>query len=84
MRPALVLTAWYFPIRVVPWQTAIKMTYQGTVDVVAEYSVTVSSPSVTWNLPAVGRRRRTTPSGEKGVNYSPTNLKNPAREPGPD
>ncbi len=75
MRAALVLTAWYFPLRVVPWQTAIKMTYQCTVDVVAEYSVTVSSPSVTWNLPAVIRLRRTTPYTRKGIKYSPANVK---------
>jgi 5-methylcytosine-specific restriction endonuclease McrA len=71
----LVLTSWYLPIRVVAWQTAVKMTYLGSVDVVAEYQATISSPSVTWRLPAVIRLRRVAPCFRKGVKYSPTNVK---------
>jgi len=75
MRNSLLLTAWYFPIKVVPWQAAIKMTYEETVDVVAEYSETVSSPSVTWNVPAVVRLKHMTPRFKKGIKYSDHNVK---------
>ncbi len=75
MRNSLLLTAWYFPIKVVPWQAAIKMTYEETVDVIAEYSETVSSPSVTWNVPAVIRLRHMTPRFKKGIKYSDHNVK---------
>lgn len=74
-KSALLLTAWYFPIRVVSWQTAIKMTYEGTVQVVAEYGETISSPSVTWNMPAVVRLKHVTPQMKKGIKYSDNNVK---------
>lgn len=75
MHSALVLTAWYFPLRVVPWQAAVKMTYLGVVDVVVEYGATVSSPSVVWRLPAVIRLRRVAPYVRAGVKFSPGNVK---------
>jgi 5-methylcytosine-specific restriction endonuclease McrA len=54
----LLLSANYFPIRVIPWERAVKMRFEETADVVAEYSTEVSSPSVTWKIPAVVRERR--------------------------
>ena len=54
----LLLTAWYFPLRVLRWQDAVKMVYEGTVDGLAEYDEELRSPSVTWNMPAVVRLRR--------------------------
>jgi RNA polymerase sigma-54 factor len=54
----LLLTAWYFPMRVLSWQDAVKMIYEGTVDVLAEYDEEIRSPSVTWKSPAVVRLRR--------------------------
>ncbi len=54
----LLLSANYFPIRVISWERAIKMRFEGTADVVAEYSDEISSPSVTWKVPAVVRERR--------------------------
>ena len=55
----LLLSSSYFPIRVIDWDRAVKMRYEGTVDVVAEYRDEVSSPSVTWRIPAVVRQRKT-------------------------
>ncbi len=54
----LLLNANYFPIRVIPWDRAVKMKFEGTADVVAEYQDEVRSPSVTWKIPAVIRERR--------------------------
>ena len=54
----LLLSASYFPIRVISWERAIKMRFEGTADVVAEYKDEISSPSVTWKVPAVVRERR--------------------------
>jgi len=54
----LLLSANFFPIRIIPWDRAIKMRFEETVDVVAEYAEEVRSPSVTWKVPAVIRERR--------------------------
>jgi 5-methylcytosine-specific restriction endonuclease McrA len=54
----LLLTANYFPIRIISWERAIKMRFEQTADVLAEYTTEVSSPSVTWRVPAVLRERR--------------------------
>ncbi len=54
----LLLNANYFPIRVIPWENAVKRVYEGTVDVVREYDEELRSPSVTMRVPAVIRERR--------------------------
>ena len=41
----LLLTPWYFPIKVLRWQDAVKMRYEGTADVVAEYETEIRSPT---------------------------------------
>ena len=66
----LLLTAWYFPSRILHWQDAVKMIYEGTVDVLAEYEEDLRSPSVTWKMPAVVRLRRNVGSHKKGVRFS--------------
>lgn len=70
----LLLTPWYFPIRVLRWEDAIKMLYEGTVDVVAEYDETVSSPSVTINVPAVLRLRKLAHTQRRAVRFSRSNV----------
>lgn len=54
----LLLAPWYFPVQVLRWEDAVKMIYEGTVDVVVEYDEDIASPSVTWKMPAVIRLRR--------------------------
>jgi 5-methylcytosine-specific restriction endonuclease McrA len=54
----LLLSANYLPIRVISWERAVKMRFEETADVVAEYANEISSPSVTWRVPAVVRERR--------------------------
>jgi hypothetical protein len=50
-RRTLLLTSWMFPLKIITWQGAAKMKYEGTVDVMAEYEDEISSPSVTWKIP---------------------------------
>src|SRR5262245_60967993 len=69
---ALLLSAWYLPMRVLPWQDAVKLVYLGNVDVLAAYDEVIRSPSITWQLPAVIRQRRSVPSRAMGVKFSRT------------
>ncbi len=70
----LLLTPWYFPIKVLNWEDAVKMRYEGTVDVVAEYDTEIRSPSVTWKMPAVVRLRRMPRSTQRGAKFSRQNV----------
>lgn len=70
----LLLNASSWPIRVIPWDRAIKMRYEGTVDVVAEYDEVIKSPSVSWRMPAVVRERASV-KVKHGVRFSPANVK---------
>ena len=70
----LLLTAWYFPLKVLRWEDAIKMKYEGTVDVVVEYADTVSSPSLTWFVPAVVRLKKKTAASKRAVKFSRINV----------
>lgn len=70
----LLLTPWYFPIKVLRWQDAVKMKYEGTVDVVVEYDDEIRSPSVTWRVPAVVRLRKMAKTDSRGVKFSRRNV----------
>lgn len=71
----LLLSSYYLPVRVLHWQDAIKMVYEGTVRVVVEYDETVSSPSVTWKVPAVIALKRSVRKYVKGaVKFSRRNV----------
>lgn len=50
---ALILNSGYEPIKVVNWRKAMILWLQDKVDVLEFHKVTVSSPSRTFNLPAV-------------------------------
>lgn len=70
----LLLTPWYFPHKILPWEAAITLIYRGKVDVVVEYKEEVSSPSVTMRVPAVLRLRRAVASVKRGVRFSRVNV----------
>lgn len=70
----LLLNSWYMPSKILRWEDAIKMKYEGTVDVLAEYDETVSSPSVTWHIPAVVRTRTKRGRMKTGVRFSKINV----------
>ncbi len=70
----LLLTPYYLPIKVLRWEDAVKMRYEGTADVVAEYEAEICSPSVTWKVPAVLRLRKLSRSDKRGVKFSRVNV----------
>jgi len=57
-RKTLLLSANYLPVQILHWQEAVKARWEGTAEVLVEYSETISSPSVTWRIPAVMRLKR--------------------------
>lgn len=71
---ALLLTPWYFPLRIIKWQDAVKMMYEGNVDVIVSYDETISSPSVTWNVPAVIRLHKLPYRHKRGMKFSRLNV----------
>lgn len=73
-RRTLLLTSWMFPLKVITWQGAVKMKYEGTVDVLAEYDDEIRSPSVIWKTPAVVRLRKSTVSKKNRVRFSRINV----------
>jgi len=69
----LLLSANYFPLRIISWERAVKMRFEETADVIAEYAEEISSPSVTWRVPAVIRERRLT-KVKQAIRFSRTNV----------
>ena len=70
----LLLSPWYMPIKVLRWQDAVKMRYEHTADVVVEYDDEISSPSITWKVPAVMRLRRMPKAKTRGIKFSRLNV----------
>jgi len=70
----LVLTPWYFPHKVVSWQTAVTMMYLGKVDVLVSYSEEIRSPSTTIKTPAVLRLKKKVITIKRGVRFSRLNV----------
>jgi 5-methylcytosine-specific restriction endonuclease McrA len=70
----LVLSPQMQPHRIASWQEAIVLVYTDKCDVLEEYDATVSSPTVTLQVPAVVRLRKEMSLFKKGVKYSPANI----------
>ena len=58
MDQTLVLNATYEPLRVVPWQKAITLLFQGKVEVIAVYDREIRGVTVRVRLPSVLRLLR--------------------------
>jgi 5-methylcytosine-specific restriction endonuclease McrA len=69
----LVLDQGYQPHRVVSWQRAITMLFDGKVEVVEEYEHDIRSVSFTIKMPAVVRLLRAV-RGKRGVKFSRINV----------
>lgn len=69
----LVLDQGYQPHRVVSWQRAVTMLFDGKVEVVEEYDDEIRSVSITIKMPAVVRLRRSI-RGRWGVKFSRLNV----------
>jgi 5-methylcytosine-specific restriction endonuclease McrA len=70
----LVLTHTYQPHRVVSWQKAITMLFDGKVEVLSEYDEDIRSVSLTVKMPAVVRLVRHVRHGRLGVKFSRANV----------
>jgi 5-methylcytosine-specific restriction endonuclease McrA len=70
----LLLSPWYIPLKVLRWQDAVKMRYEGTAEVVVEYEDEICSPSVTWKMPAVMRLRSMPKAQQRGIKFSRLNV----------
>ena len=73
-RKTLLLTPWYLPVKILRWQDAVKLRYEGTAEVVAEYEDEIRSPSVTWKVPAVMRLRKLSRADKRAVKFSRVNV----------
>lgn len=70
----LLLTPWMAPHKVVSWQMAVRLQYQGKVNVLETYEEEISSPSVTWKIPAVVQLKKPLDSMKRGVKFSRINV----------
>jgi 5-methylcytosine-specific restriction endonuclease McrA len=70
----LVLTHTYEPHRVVSWQKAITMLFDGKVEVLEEYEQDIRSVSLTIKMPAVVRLVRAVRHPRRGVKFSRANV----------
>ena len=70
----LVLDRGYQPYRVVSWQRAVTMLFDGKVEVVEEYEDDVRSVSITIKMPAVVRLLRALRGRKQSVKFSRINV----------
>lgn len=70
----LLLTPWMHPHRIVETNTAIVLLYLGKIDVMESYDEFASSPSVSFQVPAVARLKRNVGTYKKGVKFSRINV----------
>lgn len=70
----LVLTPWMTPHKIVGWEVSIVDSYLGKVEVLEEYEETVSSPSITFQVPAVVRLKRHVNHNKRGIKFSRINV----------
>lgn len=70
----LLLTPWMAPLKVISWQMAVRLQYQDKVNVLEVYEEEISSPSVTWHVPAVVQLKKPLDSMKRGVKFSRINV----------
>jgi 5-methylcytosine-specific restriction endonuclease McrA len=70
----LLLSSWFFPLKVVRWQDAVTMLYLEKVDRVVDYDDEIRSPSLTMHTPAVIRLRRSVRRVKCSVKFSRVNV----------
>jgi 5-methylcytosine-specific restriction endonuclease McrA len=70
----LLLTPWMAPHKIIPWQTAVTMSFLGKVDVLEEYDDVIRSPSLEMRTPAVVRLKRPIGGMKRGVKFSRVNV----------
>ena len=70
----LLLTPWMMPHKIIPWQTAVTMSFLGKVDVLEEYDEDIRSPTLAIKTPAVVRLKRPIGGMKRGVKFSRVNV----------
>jgi 5-methylcytosine-specific restriction endonuclease McrA len=70
----LLLSPYYLPLKILRWQDAVKMRYEGTAEVLAEYEDEIASPSIVWKVPAVMRLKKMPRQRARGVRFSRANV----------
>lgn len=70
----LLLNSWGMPHDVLCWEDAITQVYSKTAIVLAEYDLTVSSPTVTMRVPAVLQLQNVVPMVRHKAKCSPDNV----------
>jgi 5-methylcytosine-specific restriction endonuclease McrA len=70
----LVLDQGYQPHRVISWQRAVCMIFDGKVEVVEEYDEAVRSVSISIKMPAVVRLLRTLAGRKRAIKFSRINV----------
>lgn len=74
MRPVLLLSATFEPLKIISWQNAISMFFLGKVEVVEEYDHQIRSVSIALKAPAVVRLLRYFRQGRKSPPLSRGNI----------
>ena len=74
MSRTLVLDPGYQPHRIISWQRAVTMLFEGKVEVIEEYDEDIRSVSVTIKMPAVVRLLRAVRGRKKAVKFSRINV----------
>jgi 5-methylcytosine-specific restriction endonuclease McrA len=70
----LLLTPWMMPHKIIPWQTAVTMSFLGKVEVLEEYDDEIRSPNLKIKAPAVVRLKRPIGGMKRGVKFSRINV----------
>jgi 5-methylcytosine-specific restriction endonuclease McrA len=70
----LVLTPAMAPIRIACWEESVVLVWQGKADALELYEATVSSPSITLQIPAVVRLHKNVHMHKNGVKFSRANV----------
>jgi len=70
----LILTPSMSPHRIATWEQAVVYLFEGTAEVIESYEATVSSPSITIEVPAVMRLVKPVRSTKNQVRFSRSNV----------
>lgn len=70
----LLLTPWFTPHKVISWQHAVSLLWDGKIEVLEEYDEILRSPSIEINMPAVVRLKKINGSMKRGVKFSRVNV----------
>lgn len=73
-KKTLLLTQWFFPIKILRWEDAITMLCLDKARVVVNYDEQVSSPSTSMKLPAVITLKRPVAAMKRAVKFSRINV----------